>query len=309
MPPRPSICGLQAALSSCRISTSTTAPTWRAAFTTTASTSQAFPPESPKFITIPEPPQSSEPRLPPIKGHLPVPRDIFPKREGNRKVTMSYIEAATPMSKAELAGEAPKSEEEARRRRMAAARRKAFESGIQGLYVRKNKRVQRIIDRSEMRRKANLAAATAPERPDDVFTRPTVRAATAEVTGVVPHAHRFEDAEKARVRHQEMQGFKAEVRRDALAQLYVAAKDFIVDEEELAARVEELFKPDTHKFGGMQGGESIWDQHEAPIALKDLRAEMTGTSKTLTNHMKSLATKAAQRQKTVSEELTGGKLE
>ncbi|KAG7292890.1 hypothetical protein NEMBOFW57_002935 [Staphylotrichum longicolle] len=312
---RPSICGLQAALSSCRVSTTTTAKTatcapapWRT-FSTTPVASQAFavPPESPKFITVPEPPQSAEPKLPPIKGHLPVPRDMFPRREGNRKVKPAYISAATQVSQAELAGKPPRSEEEARQRLMAAARRDAFTSGIQGLYVRKSQRVQRTQARSEARRQANQAAAAAPERLDDVLTRSTIREATLR-TSVAPSPERFAAAEAARARHQQQIEAKAEARRDALAQLYVAAQSFILDEAALEARVNSIFTEDYHKYGATDRAQSIWEQHRAPVSVSDLQADLVGQSSKLTEANAGPQIKTTKRQKAVAEELTGGKL-
>ncbi|EAQ93124.1 hypothetical protein CHGG_01359 [Chaetomium globosum CBS 148.51] len=318
---RPSICGLQAALSSCRISTTTTTTTktltnttrtspWRRPFSSTPRPSQMgpVPPESPRFITIPEPPQSSEPKLPPIKGHLPIPRDMFPKREGDRKIKRGYLRAVTRVSKAERAGLAPKSDEEARHRVLAAARRSALASGVHGLYERKVERQKRATERSERRRQANLAAATAPERLDDVLTRPTVRAATALVTRVEADPERFEKAEAARAQHQERMAVKAEARRDALAQLYVAAQRFIIDEAELEARIEAIFTADHHRIGGRDRGQSIWDLDSAPVSVADLQAAMSGlSSKAIEGHT-SNAVKTTKRQKSVAEELTGGKL-
>ena len=312
---RPSICGLQAALSSCRISTTTkstskcsTSP-WRA-FSTTPLASQglAVPPESPRFIAIPEPPQSAESKLPPIKGHLPVPRNVFPKKEGNRKVKPGYIAAATPVSQAELAGKEPRSEQEARQRLLAAARRQAFTSGIQGLYVRKTQRDQRTQARSEARRKANMAAASSPERLDDVLTRPTVRAATALKTVVAPNPNRFAAAEEARERHQQKMDVKAEARRDSLAQLYVAAQSFIMTEAELEARIESIFTEDYHKYTATDRSRSIWDGRGPPVTVADMQAEMSGVSTKVLEDKQTAQTKTTKRQKALAEELTGGKL-
>ncbi|AEO70530.1 uncharacterized protein THITE_2122121 [Thermothielavioides terrestris NRRL 8126] len=247
-------------------------------------------------------------KLPPVKGHLPVPRDVFPKREGNRKVKPEYLEATRPKSKAELAGQPPRSAEEARHRLMAAARRSALASGLQGLYVRKKQREKRRREAAEANRKANLAAATAPERLDEVLTRPTVRAATALNTAVVPDPNRFAAAEEARARHQQREELKAEARRDALAQLYVAAQSFIVDEAELEARVNAIFTPDYHKYAAGGRGESIWDLHGAPISVAELRQEAMGSSNNLTEAQRAPVIKTTHRQKVVAEELTGGKL-
>ncbi|KAK4132828.1 hypothetical protein BT67DRAFT_384219 [Trichocladium antarcticum] len=311
--PRPTVCGLQAALSSCRISTvktsTTSASPWRT-FSTTPSVSKplAVPPQSPRFITVPEPPQSSEPKLPPIKGYLPVPRDPFPRREGDRKVQPAYITAATSVSKGEQSGEPPRTEHEARRRAMAAARRNAFAAGIQGLHARKAVRVRQLAARSEGRRKANKLAAHALEPLDEELTRSTVRTSTARAARVAPDPERFQVAERAKARHARQVTNKAEARRDALAQLYVAAQSFIVDEAELEARVNKIFVPDHHKIGGMNEGMSIWDVQRAPVSVADLRAEVMGTSTNLMDSKKRSAFKTTLRQKTVAEELTGGKL-
>jgi hypothetical protein len=237
-----------------------------------------------------------------------VPRDPFPKREGTRKVKPGYVEAATQMSKAELAGAAPRSEEEARHRVLAAARRSAFASGIQGLYSRKAQREKKLSARSEQRSKINKEAAIAPERLDDVLTRPTVRAATALETTVAPDPNRFAKAEAARLQHQQRLDLKAEARRDSLAQLYVAAQDFILDEAELEKRIDTLFTADYHKLNGLDQGKSIWDSNGPPISVAALKAEATGQSSRAMEASKAPAVKTTQRQKAVAEELTGGKL-
>ncbi|KAL2154674.1 hypothetical protein VTH82DRAFT_3350 [Thermothelomyces myriococcoides] len=322
---RPSICGLQAALSACRISASATTTTTATtattvttrtctsalrAFSTTSSVSQSqvVPPESPKFITVPEPPQSSEQKLPPIRGHLPVPRDLFPKRDGSRKVKQKWIDKAMPLSKAEAAKEPPKSEEEARHRIFAAARREALASGIRDLYLRKKLREKRVQTRAERRWRANLEAARAPERLDEVLTRPTVRESTALQTAVEPDPDRLVKAEAARERHRQLMEQKAEARRDALTQLYVAAQGFIIDEAELEARVNAIFTPDYHRFGSIDRGQSIWDKGEVPVSVAELQAEMLGTSVRTIDANKPVAMKTTKRQKAVAEELSGGKL-
>lgn len=328
--PRPStLNGLSAALSSCRISAPATViskkPT-RPAIASLSTSSAArnpqqqqqqqqqqaapivFPPQSPRFITLPEPPQSSEIKLGPIKGHLPVPRDIFPKRDGDRKIQPEYIANATKLSKAELAGLPPKTEHEERRRRMAAARRKALEEGLRGLYERKQLREKRWAARSKRNYERNLAAAMAPERLDEVLTRSTVLEATALGGHLEEDPHRFARAKKAAKKHAAIMAKKAEARRDALAQLYVAAQNFIVDEKELEQRVEELFKPDTFRYGGSGNCESIWDTQKAPVSISELRADTFGTSANIIDAKKSNSVKTAARQKIVAEELTGGKL-
>ncbi|KAL1843491.1 hypothetical protein VTJ49DRAFT_1362 [Mycothermus thermophilus] len=313
--PRPSISSLQAALSACRISSPSTTTTTlrpglplRRTFTTTPATRTVpLPPESPRFITVPDPPQSSEPKLPPIKGHLPVPRDIFPRREGDKKIQPEYIAAATKLSKAEAAGLPPRSERQALRRALAHARRAALAEGLKGLYARKTTRVARKKARAEKKRQENLAAATAPERLDDVLTRPSVRLATSGTTFVAPDPARFERAEAARKERERREAEKAEARRDALARLYVAASNFIVDEAELEKKIDEIFVERYYQLDTSIAGRSIWDMCP-PVSVSDLLSEHAGTTAKVADANRTKAAKTTLRQKEVAEELTGGKL-
>ncbi len=322
---RPSICGLQTALAACRISattatTTTTAATTpalaslprRRAFTTTTPAAEGFtvPPESPRFISIPDPPQASETKLPPLKGHLPVPRNIFPSRDGRRKVRPGYVAAATKLSQAELAGKAPRSEQEARKRVMAAARREALGVGLQGLWHRKTVREARLKARSDAVKKAHRDAATAPEGLDDVLTRSTVRLAEKGATRVILDPERFEKALAARERHAEKAAVKAEARRDALTQLYVASQHFIVDEADLEARINKIFVADAFKGDIIKRGDSIWDTTGAPVSVHSLQQAMAGHGASAfgSQNTRTTRSKTGERQKEVAEELTGGKL-
>ncbi|KAL2271320.1 hypothetical protein VTJ83DRAFT_691 [Remersonia thermophila] len=309
--PRPSISSLQAALSACRLSApsaATTAPLLRRAFTTTpAARTVPLPPESPRFITVPEPPQSSEPKLPPIKGHLPVPRDLFPRREGDKKIQPDYIAAATKLSKAEAAGLPPRSERQALRRALAHARRDALAEGLRGLYARKAARVARKKAKAEKKRQDHLAAATAPERLDDVLTRSSVRLSTSGSTFVALDPARFERAEAARRERERREAEKAEARRDALARLYMAASSFIVDEAELEKKVNEIFVEGYHRLDTTIEGRSIWDMYR-PVSVADVLGEHAGTTSKVADANRTRAAKTTLRQKEVAEELTGGKL-
>ncbi|KAK3330064.1 hypothetical protein B0H66DRAFT_542674 [Apodospora peruviana] len=312
--PRPSICGgIQSALSSSsRAGTSSPSSLLSRFSTTTPKRQTTIPPESPKYIKIPEPPQSSEIKLPPIRGHLPVPRQVFPKREGDRKIRPGYVEAATPKSAAELAGKPPLTEHEARHRRMAESRRQSLAAGLQGLYDRKQQKDKQAAARNRSRAESARALAFAPERLDDVLTRPTVRASTSQNTTVILSPRRFEKAEAARQGHAAMLAAKSEARRDALAQLYVAAGNFIVDEAELEKQVAKLFTEDAHSHESVHGGNSIWQAKGAPVTTGLLRARMgSGMGRSgLDNEINKseISQQMAQRQKTVAEELTGGRL-
>ncbi|KAK1757343.1 hypothetical protein QBC47DRAFT_375736 [Echria macrotheca] len=332
LPSRPSINGLQAALSACTLRTTTlpaaASSIWavrqRAAPSGSRSVSTAntdapaaaakppvFPPESPKFIHIPEVPQSSEDRRAKLKGHLPIPRKIFPRRDGDRKIQPEHLERTAALSASEKAGLAPRSENEARRRLYAASRRAALEQGLKGLWERTQQRDQRRIGRNVARRRRNKAAAVAPEAADDVLTRSTVMASTALNTAVLPDPQRFDKAEEAARLHAERMALKAERRRDALQRLYVAAGDFIVDEKELEERIEAVFDPKFFERNMFERGESIWDTKNVPITVAEALGKFANASareKDVGLHVKTDWVQSTERQKELAEELTGSKL-
>ncbi|KAK5663781.1 hypothetical protein OQA88_4213 [Cercophora sp. LCS_1] len=305
--PRPAVAGLHATLSS--VSALPTCAV-RHQFTTSSHlrTVTPYPPESPKYIRLPIPPQSTEPRYPPKRGHLPVPRQVFAKDEDVRKAAPEYAEAATPVSAAEQAGIPPKSVNEAKHRIYAGDRRKALVAGLQGLYERKQAHTKRVEAKKEARGRINRAAALAPEPFDspDALTRSSVLKSTALDTKLHFDRNRFARAREAAEGHQAKMAFKAEQRRDALMQLYVAAGDFIVDESELEQRVEREFKTDAFSQS-FEFGASIWDVTGPPVSISQLKSELAGntSARGLTNLDSS---KMVRRHAVVAEELTGGKL-
>ena len=336
--PRPSVSGLQAAFASCSLRTTTattstsTSSIWsstrrRAISPSSSPTSLsiqrslstiahkkstykhlAVPPESPDFVQIPKTLQPNAERRPKLKGHLPIPRPIFSSREGDRRVTAKFMKQTAPISKAERARRKPKSINDARHRLMAASRREALRAGLQGLWERKQHREERALKRNTAKRTAHRAAALAPERSDELLTRATVRAATALTTEVIPDPERFTKAEAAAERHRAKMALKAEQRRDALARLYVAAGNFIVDEKELEARVSAVFKDNVFHTHVFASSSNIWETQGHPITVAELKAEMTAGGQAFTFGTKSDLGKSTVRQKLVAEELTGGKL-
>ncbi|KLU87826.1 hypothetical protein MAPG_06817 [Magnaporthiopsis poae ATCC 64411] len=97
-------------------------------------------------------------------------------------------------------------------------------------------------------------------------------------------------------------------RRDALQELYIAAKNFIVSEEELERHVEVMFRPtyfsDAQKT--IQTTKNLWDLDGSPITVKELMNQFARASKDSTSG--SSESREAARQKAVAEQLTGGKL-
>ena len=278
------------------------------AFSTTNTRSRVVvPPESPLYITVPTPPQSSEEKLPPVRGHLPRPRQIFKQRGGYRKLDPEFVEQTAPLSHSQLLGRKPKSDVQAHKWELAEARRRSLAEGIKGLWERKSTHDRERLQQSRMKFQRNRRDARRPDRLDEVFTRATVLGATARATGVALDPERFERAEKAREAHASKLAEKSEARQDALAQLYMASSDFIVDEAELEARVNDIFDNPKFVMTTMDKNESQWG-YGAPISISNLRRMMEESNLGDSRDSKQ-ATLTTTRQKQLAEELTGGKME
>ncbi|ERS99731.1 uncharacterized protein SPSK_09554 [Sporothrix schenckii 1099-18] len=283
------------------------------------------PPESPRYVKYPKPRQSEEHPRPDVKGHMPVPRDVFraqyvPGRTkdirhkwAKKSDATAFTESAAPLSKAEQRGEEAWSEREIMRRRLAANRREGLLAGLRGLWTRQQETKRRERARSTNLANRNRRAALAtPEGRDDVLTRSSVRDATAKTTAVIRDPLRHEKQAASAARTAAIAQAKKEARRDALMELYHAAGKFIVDEQDLERRVSELFRPDYFKEEGYSYGsvnaENIWDVVGRPASVRDLMQGITRTETKLFDSKRTELDRTTKRQKLVAEALTGGKM-
>lgn len=239
-----------------------------------------------------------------------MPREIFHRRNnGSHKIQAGFVDETAPRSRAEAAGEAPRSDRAAWKRALAESRRKALAAGIDKLWARKNMREGRAKKRAESHRQRNLFAANAPEGLDDVFTRGTVTAATLD-TRVIRDPEYKERQLESQARTAELQRERSEARKDAIQRLYVEAGRFIVSEDELAKRVEQVFAPSYFNVNGHWQGkptsENVWDAYGKPMPVRAMFAGLKGTSNKAIEKYQTAVSFTTQRQKTVSGELTGG---
>lgn len=278
----------------------------------------SIPPESPLFINVPNPPQdqSIEARreLKPVKGHLPLPRTVFRKRDAHIKSTPAFVARTAPAPTSAPSQRPAGSEIQGWKRRMAAMRRSNLGSGLRDLWQRKTQLdARRAADRRQ-KLAANRAAALAPERDDDVLTRGTISAKTL-LTTVQPDPLRVERSLAARERTAALAAERAERRRDALQELYISARlgPFVVDEAGLGAAVEREFGEDSHRFRGKGASgmpvASIWDLEGLPPTVADMLREVSGRNTHVVQDHSTQKSKTEKRQKQVAEELTGGKLD
>ncbi|OAA73429.1 hypothetical protein ISF_00330 [Cordyceps fumosorosea ARSEF 2679] len=155
------------------------AATSRAAFSTTSSLSN-IPPESPSYIRLPKVPQSTEGKPDRIRGTLPVPREIFDRRDGDRKVRPEYLTQTAPQRTTDRP---LKSDAQRWKKQLADSRRKNLEEGLQGLWQRYETREKGRAARRDRAERTVRLAREAPEPRAAVMTRGTVLAAVADREG------------------------------------------------------------------------------------------------------------------------------
>lgn len=195
---------------------------------------------------------------------------------------------------------------------MAASRRDNMREGVRALYARKQHFDRRRLERQTDKLAANRAAALAPEREDERLTRASINAQTLQTT-VQPDPERFERALASRERTGSLSARRSEARRDAIQELYMKARSFIVSERDLEAEVDRQFAPDYWRNMGMSAAgydiQNIWDLDGRPQTVADMLSDVSRTSNAVVKALESEKTRTLKRQKEVAEELTGGKLD
>jgi len=261
----------------------------------------AIGPVSPKFIEVPTTPQpQARPKLD-IKGTLPPPRNLFPART-LKKTSKKYLDAVTKEPKEQ---HEPANEYVAWKRRMAASRRTNLREGLVELYKRKKDHDGAVAVRSKAKQEDRQRRLQAPQREDERLTDPTIKEANRILqSGPIPDPNRaVRIAEKA-ARVQAKEAAREEQRRNALHTLYMQARSFITTEEQLDAKIEEIFQ-------APREGEtdSIWDVTKAPPTVMDMLSQVNNTQREAIRFHASPAQITGQRMKKIAEELTGGKME
>lgn len=272
--------------------------------------SNRVPPESPSYIRLPTPPQSDEAKPPRVRGHLPVPREVFPRAERDRKIQAEYMQKTAPQP---ATIHESVTEEQKWKSTMAESRRTNLEESLHALWSRRssidnnrNTRVRRKFDEHNR-------AAAAPERDDDRLTRGTVLDSILD-TRVYPDPERFARADRSRTKILAAEKSKREGRRDALMELYISASNFIVHETELKAEIEKVFADDYfHKQSQASNHrgvtENMWGIYGKPPSIANMMESSTGASTKVMDYNESEYDRSVKRQKRIAEDLTGGKME
>lgn len=290
--------------------------TARALTTSQPARSSSIPPESPSFIRLPDPPQSSEVKRSRVRGFLPVPRKIFPRADGDRKLRPDYIERTLPTSMTRKqpprSGTSPPNETQQLKAEMTQNRRENLRQSLQMLWERREKddKMHRAMTSRKLAEKKQARAA--PEREDNRLTRTTVLNSILD-TKVILDPDRFRRADRSRSRTAAREKLKKEARRDALMNLYISSSKFIVDESGLEAHIDEIFrenyfKPNNSSIHDHGPRNNIWDVAGKPPSITSMLRMSMGISNKPMHLNETEHHRSGLRQETIAEDLTGGKM-
>ncbi|CBX99408.1 hypothetical protein IAQ61_000490 [Plenodomus lingam] len=273
-------------------------------------TTQALGPQSPNYIEVPQPAQPSYPAKPAVKGHLPVPRDIFKTRNIHPKQSKIFLDRTTKTPK-DLKRPGPYSRDADLRlykQRLSEKRREALREGVKQLHERKVATEAEYLAKIQAQGASRREAAMAPRREVDVLTETSVSKGIRDfLSGNLPPRKDITEARR-RAYERRMANLHA-MRTLRLHDLYTNAREFIVDESQLDEAIDKAFGTEESPLGwdmkGIMGprreskeGFSPW-HGPMPEGVGDMLQKLRGGEG---------VGLAKERVKKVAEELTGGKM-
>lgn len=271
---------------------------------TSSSIKLYIPPESPAFIDVPEPNQPNRERRLPTKGLLPVPRELFPRRRPD-KPSPQYLQNVTPDALPKNIPP-PQFQTDAMKYklRMSEMRKSHLREGLTQLYARKATHERRVLRRSVARKEQHDRLINQTEREDERLTNNTIPS-TMKPQRLLSLPEEEEEAiyEARKARYEEIQSAKRGARLDKLHTLYMNARTFITNKDQLAAAIEEEFeKPSIWKLG-------------VPSSLRDMLLGRTPPeAKVDAGNISNLVPsndrflRDQDRMKRIAEKLSGGKM-
>ena len=279
----------------------------------TSSTTVRIPPESPKYIEIPQPPQQQAYRKPQTKGVLPVPREIFHRKAPDRTAP-EYLAAVTrePTTIKDYSSAGPPHVKKLAdwKSRQGASRRRNLRESLVELWARKVKSDRKRDKISAFKTAEHQRKIHEPEREDERLTNPSIlNALTPGHSSILADPGREERIAMKKARFEAKEQEKMEERRYALHSLYMNARDFLVTEEALSAKVDEVFDEDWYKVNPER---SIWDREGFPSTTQSITRTslLRGQRSSLhPNKRRQLVAEVThERAQRIAEELTGGKM-
>ena len=271
---------------------------------------QALGPQSPNYIDVPKPLQPSYPPKPSVQGHLPVPRDIFKTRSRHPKQSSVFLNRSTrtPKDPKQPGPHSRDADLRLYKQRLAEKRREALREGISQLHERKVATEAEYLAKIQAQGVMRRDLALAPRRPVDILTDTSVSKGVRDfLADALPPR---QDNTEARRRAYERRVAKYHaVRTSRLHDLYINAREFIVEESQLDEAIDKAFGTEESPIGwNMKGkmgpraegndGLSPW-QGPIPEGVSDMLQKLKGGEG---------IGLARQRVRQVAEELTGGRL-
>ena len=266
-----------------------------------------IPPESPKYIYIPQPPQRQAKYSPSQKGVLPKPRKIFDSKRVN-KASDKYLAAVAPEPTTQRLTEHLPSEQKDYidyKSRQSSLRRQNLKEGLTSLRDRKTRIDSKVAAISARKQSDYQRRVAAPEREDDRLTRPSVLDALRPgKLSIQPDPNLPAILGKKKQNNEAVMKAKKDERKYAFHTLYMNAKDFIVTENDLDKKIREEFDKEFYK---KNPGRGIWDEQGIPETTKWMTSEeMIGAS--VIERNKAQMETSRDRVQRIAEELTGGKM-
>ncbi|KAF2845003.1 hypothetical protein T440DRAFT_472999 [Plenodomus tracheiphilus IPT5] len=278
-------------------------------FSSTAAT-HALGPQSPNYIEVPTPAQPTYPVQPAVKGHLPIPRDVFKTRNIHPKQSKIFLNRTTktPQDPKQPGPYSRDADYRLYRQRLADKRREALRAGVKELHERKVTTEAQYLAQIQAQGASRRHLAVAPRRDVDVLTETTINKGIRDflTDGLPPR----QDMTEARRRAYERRMAKVHaVRTSRLHDLYTNAREFIVDESQLDEAIEKAFGSEESPMGwdikgnmGLrsEGKEGLSPWHgPMPEGVSDMMQKLRGGEG---------VGLAKERVKKVAEVLTGGKM-
>ena len=263
------------------------------------SSTSAVPPESPKYIDVPQPPQPQAVRTIYVKGVLPKPRKIISEK-GPEKTSEEYLNAVTPEPATRTTPPStPTSDFQAWKARQAASRRENLRNSLKELTARKVREERYIAKVSAIKRAENKALREAPESDAERFTKATLLSSqTATGLNTANAEYRAAYFAQKKRNYEAHLADTEEQRRNDLHTLYVNAGDFITTEQRMREEVDRVFDDTTQFDDKTKAGLNIWDLAMPETVRQMLRMRGNDEQKAI----------AKDRMKRMAEELTGGKI-
>ena len=280
-----------------------------------------IPPESPRFIDVPESLQPTSKKAIRLKGNLPKPRDIFSKhrRGSHQNITPEYLDAITPAARRPRGAiTATPNSYSAWRLQQSEARRRNLREGLAELARRRIKLNTFLSARSRKRAETREALIQAPEREDDRLNATSVpkmmQRPLRHGSGTLPDPDGPARHAAAVERVQALQQRKAEDTQNALHTLYMRARHFITTDSQLDKAIETQFGNDELPRTWQGSATSFWaDAKAQPTTIKEMLERLEkargGAARTVKDADADANAKLMRdRLGRVAEELTGGKM-